>query len=112
VVPADMPTSRTFTREELLELDLPTPYKSGRVTVVSDEITGQRRWSVDHWLVFCLTGQPAGFAWGVSYSVGATEMQDERPWEFEPTVTAVLMQRVERTVHVWEPVAKATTKES
>jgi hypothetical protein len=105
--PAPVETTRTFTRDELLDLDLPNPGKSDRVEVVSDEITGTRRWSVDHWLVFRLPGQPEGFAWGVSYSVGATESQDESPWQYEDTVEAVLLQRVERVVAVWEAVEAA-----
>lgn len=38
-----------------------------------------------------------------TYSRGATESQDERPWEYEKTVKATLVREVEKTVKVWEP---------
>lgn len=47
--------------------------------IIDDVITGTRRWSEDHRLVFRDHGQ----LWAVRYSVGLTEMQDESPWEHE-----------------------------
>ncbi len=46
---------------------------------ISDEITGHSRWSVDYYLTF----QMGDRFFGTSYSRGATEYQDESPWEYE-----------------------------
>lgn len=47
---------------------------------VYDKIIGHRRWSVDHERVF----EHDGRFFRTLYSVGATEGQDERPYEYEP----------------------------
>lgn len=62
-----------FSKQFLLEEVL------GEDCVVSDEIVGHRRWSVDRYMVF----EHEGKLYGVNYSVGATESQEERPWENE-----------------------------
>lgn len=94
---------QTFKREYLTnELDL--PWKRNGGAVVSDRIVGTRRWSVDHEIVFRVPGQPEGEAWLTTYSVGATESQDEGPWEYENEVECTLVRQVEKTVTVWEPV--------
>jgi hypothetical protein len=104
-----MAMKKTFTRDYLTdELDLPDrPHKdlrNGRI-VISDEIVDHSRWSVIHTLVFRLADQPANEAWSVDYSVGATESQDERPWEHEEEVEAILMREVEKTIKAWEPAS-------
>lgn len=91
---------KTFTREELLDLGLPGECDGGKI--ISDTITGQRRWSTTHELIFQLKGQAEDEAWATSYSVGSTERQDERPWEDEEEVTCSLVRRTEKTVTVWE----------
>jgi hypothetical protein len=48
-------------------------------------------------------GTPAGGVYDAW--VGATEVQQERPWEHEDEVEAVLVREVERTVKVWEVVS-------
>lgn len=98
-------TSRVFTREQLRkELGLPGGRNKGACVVVSDEIDDTTRWSVLHTLIFRLPDQPENEAWEVSYSVGATEQQDESPWEYEEQVTATLVRQVEKVVKVWEAV--------
>lgn len=98
----------TFTREYLKnELLLPDgPHdapRHGRI-VISNEITDHSRWSVSYTMIFRLVDQPENEAWMVDYSVGATETQDEEPWENEDTVSAMLVRQVERVVKVWEMV--------
>jgi hypothetical protein len=87
------------------ELELPDSAseheKHGRM-VYSDQITDHTRWSVVHTLIFRTADQPADEAWSVDYSVGATESQDESPWEHEEQVEAILVRRVEKTIKVWE----------
>ena len=95
--------TRTFTRNELRNMGLPYASPEGG-EIVSDVIVGHRRWEVDHELTFRLASQPAGEAWLVSYSVGATETQDQRPWEYESAIEARLVRAVEKMVTVWEEI--------
>jgi hypothetical protein len=37
-----------------------------------------------------------------NYSVGATEMQDESPWENEEEVECTEVELVEQTIKVWK----------
>lgn len=68
--------SRTFTRDFLVqELDLPS-------NAIENRITGTRRWSEDHEIVFEFNGK----FYRTHYSCGATELQDESPWENENEV--------------------------
>jgi hypothetical protein len=110
-------SEKKFTREFLKdELGLPcspgtyNATKEGEVSFVvhENEIVDHSRWSVHRRLVFSLTSGPdankPGEAWEVAYSVGATESQDERPWEYENEVEATLVRLVEKTVKVWEVV--------
>ena len=91
---------KTFTREELLELGLPHECDGGKI--ISNEITGQRRWSTEYSLIFQLAGQAENEAWATSYSAGSTEEQDESPWEYEKEVDCWLVHKTEKTVTVWE----------
>jgi hypothetical protein len=64
--------SRTFTKDFLVnELDLPS-------NAIQNDIYGTSRWSEHHYIVFEFDGK----FYGTSYSCGATEMQDESPWEY------------------------------
>lgn len=60
--------------------------------VVRDTITDTSRWSVHHELIFKLDGK----LWQTHYSEGATEYQDERPFEHESEVlcTEVIAKKV------------------
>lgn len=67
--------------------------------VVEDEIVGDRRWSIDHRIVIQRVSDKKFFA--DTYSVGATEMQDEGPWEYsEPNFMEVFP--VEKVITVYE----------
>lgn len=97
-----MSTSNKFKTAELLEMGMPfMPPKGGRI--ISDEISGTRRWSTDHHLIVQFADQMGtDDAWLFWYSVGSTEQQDERPWEYEDETTAQLVHRTTKTVEVWE----------
>jgi len=84
-----------FKKSELLNLNLPW-------TAISDTIVGHRRWTVDHSIIFIKDKR----YYRTLYSVGATECQDEKPWEYEDEVECEEVQKVIKTitVEVWEPV--------
>jgi hypothetical protein len=96
--------TKKFTRTYLID-DLDLPRRPGTehagCTVIADAITDNGRWTIYHDLIFRLADQPPGEAWRVSYGVGATESQDESPWDHEPEVTATLVRQVEKVVRVW-----------
>ena len=67
---------------------------------VYDKIIGTRRWSVDHERVFSYEGR----FYLTRYSEGATESQDERPYEYEDDeIECVEVFPFEKTVTVYEP---------
>jgi len=67
-----------FTKQSLLDCLYD---ESEILTKVIDEIDDQSRWSTYHTLVFKTNNE--GRFYRTGYSVGSTEMQDERPWEYE-----------------------------
>lgn len=71
---------------------------------VEDTITGHRRWSVDHRAVF----EHEGKFCETTYSVGATESQDERPYQYDQDeIECAEVRKVAKTVEVWERVPSA-----
>lgn len=76
------------------------------VELIGDEITGTSRWSVFH----TLTVRIKGTVYQTSYSKGATEYQDEQPWQDEKTVEFIEMRPVEKVIIVWEPVLEEESK--
>lgn len=92
----DWPRTMKKTRKEMRELDLP-----GGDLEVSDSIVDQRRWATVHELVFRLDGMPEDLAYRTYYDVGSTEMQDQRPWEYEDA-ECTLVRLVEKVVKAWE----------
>lgn len=87
--------SRMKLKASLLKgLDLP-------YNAVENDITSVSRWSVHHSIIFEYDGK----FWRASYSEGATEMQDERPWEYEEDVECTEVHQVEKTVKVWEAMS-------
>lgn len=93
---------KKFTSEELKDAGLPYEAPEGG-EIISREITDTSRWSIHYSLIFRFADMAPGEAWEVSYSKGATETQDERPWEYEREVEATLVHQVEKVVKVWEP---------
>lgn len=78
------------------ELDL--PYSN---TIV-DKIIDTTRWSIVHEIVF----EDNGKFYQTTYSEGATEMQDERPWEYEDEVECEEVELREVKVKKWMPVGE------
>jgi hypothetical protein len=76
------------------ELDL--PYGN---TIV-DNIVDTTRWSVIHEIVFADKGK----FFRTTYSEGATEMQYERPWEYEDEIECEEVELREVKVKKWIPV--------
>jgi hypothetical protein len=93
--------SRTFIAKELLDAGLPSEAPAGG-EICETRIIARSRWSVVYSLVFRFADTPTGYAWRVTYSIGAAEAQDERPWEHGGVVDATLVRLVHKTVDVWE----------
>lgn len=72
------------------ELNLPT-------SAIKDTITDTSRWSIYHEIVF----EHDGKFYMTDYSEGATEMQDESPWEYENEVECVEVELKEVKVVKW-----------
>ena len=69
-------------------------------STIEDNITDVSRWSVHHRRVF----KHEGKFYLTSYSVGATEMQDESPYEYsDEDVECEEVVPVEKMVTVYEP---------
>jgi len=86
-----------FKKEYLMEeLGLP-----GGSHSIEDTLVGHSRWSVEHELVFL---NRDGKKYRCSYSVGATESQDEMPWEYENEVACEEVVQRTVTVRKWEAV--------
>lgn len=69
--------------------------------IVSDKITDTSRWLIHYELIFRYTD---GKYYRTYYSVGATEQQDEGPWEYEKEVECYEVRKVEKMGYVWEKV--------
>lgn len=84
-----------FSRDYLMkELDL--PYGN----VIMDDIIDTTRWSIIHEIVF----EDNGKFYRTTYSEGATECQDERPWEYKDEVECEEVELREVKVKKWMPV--------
>lgn len=67
--------------------------------LIAEEITDTSRWSVHYRAVFKYQDK----FYSATYSIGATEMQDERPFEYDPCmVECPEVVPVERVVTVYE----------
>jgi hypothetical protein len=91
-------TTRTFPPETLRAI---VQDELADYPVVSDEITGTGRWSVYHTAVF--RDETDGTYWMTDYSVGATEYQDQDPYEYDDSV-AYEVRPVETVTIVYERV--------
>lgn len=89
-------------KNELRDHDLPSDGNSALgVIVLEDRIVGSSRWSIQYCLVFQWVD---GKVYQTEYSVGATESQEESPWEYENEVTCTEVHQVEKTIKVWEAI--------
>jgi hypothetical protein len=68
--------------------------------VILDSICGHGRWSVQHELIFRRDGK----LYRTTYSVGATESQDETPWDYLSEVECTEVRPREVTVTEYVPV--------
>lgn len=82
--------SSRFLKEEL---DLP-------YSAIEDNVIGNDRWSVHHCIIFEYNGK----YYRAYYSEGATELQDECPWEYEDVVSCEEVELREVSVKQWCPV--------
>lgn len=67
-----------FSKEELQELAW-EDFDSDRFEVIYQEIIDTSRWSIRYSMIFKFEDK----FFSTAYSVGATESQDERPYEYE-----------------------------
>ena len=83
---------KKFSKDYLIdELDLPY----GRT--IMNKIIDTTRWSIIHEIVF----EDNGKFYQTTYSEGATECQDERPWEYESEITCYEVELKEVTIKKW-----------
>jgi hypothetical protein len=78
----------TFTKEEMLDI------LDDGSDVVLNESVDKTRWSIIHRLIFKKDGK----LYETHYSVGATESQDESPWEYDKTVDCTEVEPYEKTI--------------
>lgn len=83
-----------FTREFLTD-ELYLPYNA-----IEDTIVENSRWSIHHKIIF----EHDGKFYQTYYSVGATEMQYERPWEYEDKVKCTEVEKRKVMREEWVPV--------
>jgi hypothetical protein len=81
--------------KEFLKNELDLPYSA-----LEDNITDTSRWSIHHTIIF----EHEGKYYKTYYSEGATEMQDERPWEYDDEIECTEVHQVDKVVKVWEAV--------
>jgi hypothetical protein len=85
---------RVFSKDFLLnELDLP-------YSAIYKEIVDTSRWSIHNRCIF----EHDGKFYEAFYSVGATESQDESPWEYDKDVECTEVELREVKVKKWVPV--------
>ena len=82
--------------KDYLKNELGLPYENAIV----DKIIDTTRWSIVHEIIF----EDNGKFYQTTYSEGATEMQDERPWEYEDEVECTEVELCEVKVKKWMPV--------
>ena len=88
--------TKKFSRDYLTE-ELDLPYSA-----ISNEIIDTSRWSVYHKIVF----EDNGKFYSAIYSEGATELQDEKPWEYQDKVECIEVELKEIKVKEWVPVVE------
>jgi hypothetical protein len=88
-------------KREILKEELGLPWSKKHK--IEDTVIGNSRWSIEHELIFEYEGK----FYLTYYSVGATECQDERPWDYEEEVECAEVMRQEIKVVAWVPVKGA-----
>jgi hypothetical protein len=85
--------ARIFTKKHLESLGLPD-------SAIDNKIIGTSRWSIQHEIIFQFEEK----FYRTHYQVGATEYQDEYPWENENEITTEEVELVTKQIYVWEKV--------
>lgn len=75
------------------ELDLP-------YSAIKNDIVDTSRWSINHEIIFAHDGK----FYRTHYSEGATEMQDESPWEYNNEVECTEVELREVKIKKWVDV--------
>lgn len=86
---------KTFSKEYLMN-ELRLPYEA-----IRDKVIDNSRWSIFHEIVF---EDRDGKHYRTTYSVGATECQDEAPWEYDDQIECTEVEQKEVTIMDWVPV--------
>ena len=86
---------KKFSKEYLMDV-LGLPYEN----YIVNQIYETGRWENFHKLIF----EDEGKFWKTTYAVGATEMQDSGPWDYEDQVKCTEVHQVEKLIKVWEAV--------
>lgn len=81
--------------KKILLEDLDLPWSAIENTVVDNS-----RWSIQHEIIFEYQGK----FYCTYYSVGATEQQDESPWEYEDNVGCTEVVKKKVMMEQWVPV--------
>lgn len=90
-----MARTKVFSKDYLMdELDL--PYDN----IIVDRIVNTTRWSIIHEIVF----EDNGKFYMTTYSEGSTEIQDERPWEYDDEIECTEVELKNVKVKKWIPV--------
>lgn len=87
---------KKYSRDYLVN-ELGLPYEGN---VIYDKIIDTTRWSIVHEIVF----EDNGKFYQTTYMEGATEIQDERPWEYEDVIECTEVALREVKVKKWVPV--------
>jgi hypothetical protein len=97
---SDKKTTREFSKEDLIDC---VDGDSNVLEKIEVEMIDTRRWSIDYLLTF--KDVETGLFYQTTYSSGATECQDESPFEYDPDmVICTRVEQVEKLVKVWEAV--------
>ncbi len=83
-------------KQEMLDILNDEEDSNGRI--IEDRVSGKSRWSIEHDIIFDYEGK----YYKAGYRIGATESQDEMPWDYEEFVEATEVHQVEKTIKVWE----------
>jgi hypothetical protein len=68
--------------------------------IVRDIITGKSRWSIRHELIFKLNDK----YYRTTYQEGATEYQDEQPWQYETEIKCIEVEPFKELVTNFKPI--------
>ncbi len=80
--------------------EIMTGILENRKDIVQNNIVDNSRWSIIHEIIFKYNDKH----YQAYYSVGATECQDESPWEGMDEVDVFEVTQVAKTVLSWEPI--------